>query len=231
MTRSATSPTTLLLLALLAAAPVSAQRPARSIVIVTGGEPSMPIPTLMEGAQNQVANFEVADHLFLRLANLGPGLITAGDRGFVPMLARSWSRRDSVTLVFELDPRARWHDGTPVTARDVLFAFARARDPGIAPKLATLTQHIAAVEADGDHRVIIRFTHPYAEQLYDATWHVAPLPAHLLAQLPPEGVARSPFLELRSATVPTAGCAAYPASSSSSRPTPRSSWAGRGSTG
>ncbi len=195
MTRSATSPTTLLLLAILAAAPLSAQRPARSIVIVTGGEPSMPIPTLMEGAQNQVANFEVADHLFLRLANLGPDLITAGDRGFVPMLARSWSRRDSVTLVFELDPRARWHDGAPVTARDVLFAFARARDPAIAPKLATLTQHIAAVEADGDHRVIIRFTHPYAEQLYDATWHVAPLPAHLLAQLPPDGVARSPFLE------------------------------------
>ena len=73
MTRSATSPTALLLLALLAAAPASAQRPASSIVIVTGGEPSMPIPTLMEGAQNQVANFEVADHLFLRLANLGPG--------------------------------------------------------------------------------------------------------------------------------------------------------------
>jgi peptide/nickel transport system substrate-binding protein len=195
VTRSATSPTALLLLALLAAAQASAQRPASSIVIVTGGEPSMPIPTLMEGAQNQVANFEVADHLFLRLANLGPGLITAGDRGFVPMLARSWSRRDSVTLVFELDPRARWHDGAPVTARDVLFAFARARDPAIAPKLATLTQHIAAVEADGDHRVVIRFTHPYAEQLYDATWHVAPLPAHLLAQLPPDGLARSSFHE------------------------------------
>jgi len=144
VTRSATSPTALLLLAFLTAAQASAQRPASSIVIVTGGEPSMPIPTLMEGPQNQVANFEVADHLFLRLANLGPGLITAGDRGFVPMLARSWSRRDSVTLVFELDPRARWHDGAPVTARDVLFAFARARDPAIAPKLATLTQHIAA---------------------------------------------------------------------------------------
>jgi peptide/nickel transport system substrate-binding protein len=193
--RSAPPPPALLLLALLAAAPASAQRPASSIVIVTGGEPSMPIPTLMEGAQNQVANFEVADHLFLRLANLGPGLVTAGDRGFVPMLARSWSRRDSVTLVFELDPRARWHDGAPVTSRDVLFAFARARDAAIAPKLATLTEHIAKVEADGDHRVIIRFTHPYAEQLYDATWHVAPLPAHLLAQLPPDQLAQSAFLQ------------------------------------
>jgi peptide/nickel transport system substrate-binding protein len=193
VTRSASA--TLLLLALVPIVPAAAQRAPTSIVIVTGGEPSMPVPTLMEGAQAQVANYEVADHLFLRLANLGPGLVTAGDRGFVPMLARSWSRRDSVTLVLELDPRARWHDGAPVTSRDVLFAFARARDPSIAPRLATLTQHIAAVEAEGDHRVVIRFTHPYAEQLYDATFHVAPIPAHLLARLPPDAVARSPFVE------------------------------------
>jgi peptide/nickel transport system substrate-binding protein len=193
VTRSASA--TLLLLALVPIVPAGAQRAPTSIVIVTGGEPSMPIPTLMEGPQNQVANFEVADHLFLRLANLGPGLVTAGDRGFVPMLARSWSRRDSVTLVFELDPRARWQDGTPVTSRDVVFAFARARDPAIAPKLATLTQHIAGVEAEGDRRVVIRFTHRYAEQLYDATFHVAPLPAHLLAHLPADQVARSPYAE------------------------------------
>ena len=193
MTRSA--PATLVLLALFSIVPAAAQRAPTSIVIVTGGEPTMPIPTLMEGPQSNVANFEVADHLFLRLANLGPGLVTAGDRGFTPMLARSWSRRDSLTLVFELDPRARWHDGVPVTSRDVLFAFARGRDPAIAPKLATLTQNIAAVEADGDRRVIIRFTRPYAEQLYDATFHVAPLPAHLLAQLRPDEVARSPFAQ------------------------------------
>ena len=191
------TPRTLLLLAAVAAAPIpaAAQRPASSIVIVTGGEPSMPIPTLMEGAQSNVANFEVADHLFLRLANLGPGLVTAGDRGFVPMLARGWTRRDSVTLAFDLDPRARWQDGVPVTAKDVLFAFARARDPAVAPRLATLTQHIAAVEAESDRRVIIRFTHPYAEQLYDATWHVAPLPAHLLAGIPADQLAQSPFAE------------------------------------
>ena len=55
--------------------------------------------------------------------------MTAGDRGFVPMLARSWTRRDSVTLVFDLDPRARWHDGAPVTARDVVFTFEPRQEP------------------------------------------------------------------------------------------------------
>ena len=37
-------------------------------------------------------------------------------------------------------------------------------------------------------------SHPYAEQLYDATLHVAPLPAHLLDTIPPEALARSSFV-------------------------------------
>lgn len=173
---------------------VRAQRARSSIVIVTGQEAAMPIPTLMEGAQANVGNQEVADQLFLRLAGLGPGLATAGDEGFLPLLARSWSRRDSLTLVFELDPRARWHDGAPVTARDVVFTFGRARDPALCPKLATLTRHIASVTAEGDRRVAIRFSLAYAEQFYDATFHVAPLPAHLLADIPPHQLAGSPFV-------------------------------------
>ena len=46
---------------------------------MTGGEASVPVPTLMEGPQAQTGNFDVADQLFLRLAELGPTLITAGD--------------------------------------------------------------------------------------------------------------------------------------------------------
>jgi len=75
-------------------------------VIATGAEASVPVPTLMEGALASTANSEVADQLFLHLAELGPTLMTSGDRAFEPALARSWTRRDSVTLVFDLDPRA-----------------------------------------------------------------------------------------------------------------------------
>jgi peptide/nickel transport system substrate-binding protein len=164
-----------------------------SIVIVTGQEAPMPIPTLMEGAQANVANFEIADQLFLRLAGLGADLTTAGDRGFVPLLARRWTRRDSVTLAFELDPRARWHDGTPVTAKDVVFTFERARDVQIAPRTANLLRHIVAITAENDDQVIFRFSHPYAEQLYDATFHVAILPAHLLRSVPAAELSRSEF--------------------------------------
>jgi len=191
----------LVLAAVLAGAPAArpplalAQREPSSIVIVTGQQATAPVPTLMEGPQNTLANYEIADHLFLRLAGVGPGLVTAGDRGFVPLLAKSWTRRDSLTLVFELDPRARWHDGSPVTARDVTFTFGRARDQTIAPRLASATRRIASVEAEGDHRVVFQFTEVYAEQLYDATFHVAILPAHLLAALPSTAKAWSSFVE------------------------------------
>jgi peptide/nickel transport system substrate-binding protein len=171
-----------------------AQGQRSSLVIVTGQQATVPVPTLMEGTEESLANYEIADHLFLRLAALGPGLVTAGDRGFVPQLARRWARRDSLTLMFELDPRARWHDGAPMLARDVTFTFGRARDPSIAPRLANVTRRIAEVEAEGDHRVVFRFKEVYSEQFYDATFHVAILPSHLLAALPPTRAAWAPFV-------------------------------------
>jgi peptide/nickel transport system substrate-binding protein len=172
----------------------SAQREPASIVLVTGQQATVPVPTLLEGPLNSSANQDLADQLFLRLAGLGPGLITAGDRGFVPLLAKSWTRRDSLTLAFELDPRARWHDGAPVTSRDVLFTMRRARDPAIAPRLTSVTRRIAAVEAEGDRVVVFRFREVYAEQLYDATFHTAIIPAHLLEHLPPTAEAWAPFV-------------------------------------
>jgi peptide/nickel transport system substrate-binding protein len=182
-----------LLAAALAALAPAVARAQSSLVIVTGAEASLPIPTLMEGDQAALANYEISDHLFLRLAALGPTLTTGGDAGFVPQLARSWTRRDSVTLAFELDPRARWHDGAPVTSRDVVFTMSRARNPAISPRVAKLLRYITGVEAEGDRTVVFRFARVYAEQLYDATFHTAMLPAHLLAGLPPDGLARSAY--------------------------------------
>src|SRR5512134_1780884 len=114
-----------LALALLWSTPAASQSgiPGTAVIIV-GADPNAPVPTVGPGKQN----VDVADILFLRLARMGPDIVTAGDKGFIPELARRWTRRDSLTLAFELDPRARWHDGTPVTARDVVFAFDRARD-------------------------------------------------------------------------------------------------------
>jgi peptide/nickel transport system substrate-binding protein len=177
---------------LLVTLPAAAQSPpAATLVIAVAGDPASPVPTLW---RNDQGNRELSDLLFLRLADLGPGLNTIDERSFVPRLARRWERRDALTLVFELDSRARWQDGTPVTARDVVFSLERAKNPVMSPQTATLLRRIRNVTAETERRVVIRFDESYPEQFYDAAYHVPPLPAHLLESIPPESLATSPFV-------------------------------------
>ena len=164
-----------------------------TLVVAVPREAQIPVPTLWRGDQS---TRELSDLLFLRLADLGPALNTANERSFLPRLATSWTRRDPTTLVFDLDPRARWQDGAPVTSRDVIFSLDRARNPTLSPQLSVLLRRLGAVTAEGDHRVVVHFSEPYAEQLYDAVYHAPPLPAHLLAALPPESLATLPFAAL-----------------------------------
>jgi len=181
-----------LVLGLPSAAPAR-QRPSDhgSIVIVMGGEPSTPVPTLL----GMKANDDVSDLLFLRLARPGQGKSVADERSYEPQLARTWTRRDSLTLVFELDPRAKWQDGAPVTARDVVWSFARTRDSTVDPDRALLLRYVTTVIAENDHRVVIRFRRAYPEQFYDATYQVQPLPTHLVDTIPPSRFAGSAFVQ------------------------------------
>lgn len=169
---------------------LGAQAPARdALVIATGEDVQLPVPTLTTSVEAS----RVADLLFLHLGRFAG--TSHGDKAAVPELAARWSRTDDRTLVFELDPRARWHDGTPVTTRDVLFSFERARNPKLVPTLARLLRDVESVTADGERRFTIRFTRAYPEQLYDATYHVLVLPAHLLASLPPDSLAASAYAQ------------------------------------
>ncbi len=176
-----------LLLTMAIASPLAAQATPRRLVIVIGQSILNIVPTF-SGASAVV---QVTDLVFLRLGRSAG--TSFGDRAAVPELARGWTRRDSVTLAFDLDPRARWQDGTPVTARDVVYSFTRARDPKQAATLAALLVDVASVEAEGDHRVVVRFARAYGEQLYDATYHVHILPSHLVANIPPDELRNSTF--------------------------------------
>lgn len=65
-----------------------------------------------------------------------------------PALARAWSESaDGLAWRFELDPAARWHDGTPVTAGQARAGIERHRG-GRSP-LAMLLAPVRAVEAEG----------------------------------------------------------------------------------
>jgi peptide/nickel transport system substrate-binding protein len=51
----------------------------------------------------------VQDLVYERLAEIRPELETIGDKGFAPLLAKSWTwAPDSLSIAFSLDPRARF---------------------------------------------------------------------------------------------------------------------------
>ena len=114
-----------------------------TVVMAVGQEPTRPYPVV--GSRGQ-ADADVADQLFLRLAGLDASLRTAGDNALRPELARSWRRLDSLTLLFDLDPRARWHDGTPVVANDLVYTWKVMSNPVAGYTGAATMEPIAAVE-------------------------------------------------------------------------------------
>ena len=64
-------------------------------------------------------------------------------------------------VIFTLRPEARFSDGTPVTAQDVVFSYEQLRDKGLSSFRAVIVQQIASIEALDDRRVRFTFTPDY----------------------------------------------------------------------
>ncbi len=160
-----------------------------TLVIAVPGDADLLLPPV---ATTQLA-VHVTERLFPRLAELKPDLVTDDDSGFAPSLARSWERRDPTTLVFRLDPRARWQDGRRITASDVVYTFGVYNDPATQSPYRVNVEPIADVLREDSLTVIFRFRRPYPEQLYDATYQMKILPSHLLDSIPHARLASSAF--------------------------------------
>jgi peptide/nickel transport system substrate-binding protein len=97
-----------------------------TVIIATPADADALVPTIVRTSSGRLAS----ELLFDRLADMGPERNTVGDAGFLPRLAQSWSwSADSLAISFDLDPRARWHDGQPVVAADVIAALRAIRSP------------------------------------------------------------------------------------------------------
>jgi peptide/nickel transport system substrate-binding protein len=153
-----------------------------TIVIAATGEPSSLLPPLVV----ETVGRDISDQVFERLADLAPGGAPVDSTAFRPRLADKWRRVDSLSWRFHIRPGARWQDGQPVTARDVVFSFEAYTDSLLdSPASGELRGRIRA-EAENDQSVRISFDRFYPEQLYDATWHVRVFPAHIWDGVPRE---------------------------------------------
>ena len=164
-----------------------------TVVIGTPADADALLMPLVDGVQGRI----VSELLFDRLADIGPSLNTVGDAGFEPRLARGWKwSGDSLAITFALDPDARWHDGAPVRAVDVVFGLQAIRDSSNVSSLDASTANIVAISALDSMRVEVRFARRSPEQFHSATL-VVPLPFHVYGAIPSGGLraseaARSP---------------------------------------
>ena len=151
-----------------------------TLVIAAAGEPDV----LLSPISDRAITRDVTDQIFLKLADLGLSGNTIGDEDFQPQLAERWEWDAPTTLVFHLDPRARWQDGQPVTAADVAFTYDVYTDTIVGSPFRSSLRQIAAVTTRDSLTVVFRFRQRYPEMFYDAVYHMRIMPSHLLREVP-----------------------------------------------
>ena len=82
-----------------------------------------------------------------------------------PDLATDWqaTRDDASEWRFELTREATFHDGRPVTARDVAASINYHRGPQSTSAVAPLLTDITEIRTDGDHAVIVSLSRGNAD--------------------------------------------------------------------
>ncbi|HEX9294108.1 MAG TPA: ABC transporter substrate-binding protein [Gemmatimonadales bacterium] len=150
-------------------------------------------PTLLPPSTEAIVANDIDEQLFLKLADVGMSTNTVGDEDFQPLLAQNWEWDGPLTLVFHLDPRARWQDGQRVTAADVEFTFDAYTDSAVGSPFRPKLHRIASVTQRDSLTTVFRFKEKYPEMFYDAVYHMRILPAHLLRAVPRDQWKTAPF--------------------------------------
>jgi peptide/nickel transport system substrate-binding protein len=170
----------LLLAMLLAAgcAPPAAEK--NELVIAHRG---MPL-TLMPHTREEVITNSVLMNMFESLAGFD------ADMKITPLLAVSWENPDDLTWLFKIRPGVRFHDGTPMTADDVVFSLERARTHP-ASALRSNCATISSITRTGDDTVKIVTARPSPILLHKLT-NAFVMPRRHLERVGPEAFARHP---------------------------------------
>ena len=143
------------------------------------------------GVEQQLAHLAFAP--FIDIDERGrsfPVLITT-----IPTVRNGGISADGRTLTYHLQPRARWQDGQPVTARDVLFTLRAIMDDRNPVRSRAGYELIARAVAPDAHTVVLTLRRRWAPAVATFfSYGTAPqfvLPAHAFASVAP--LATLPF--------------------------------------
>jgi len=119
--------------------------------------------------------YPVASQIFNKLVTLD------ANYNVIPDLAESWEVSPNASVyVFHLRKNVKWHDGVPLTCKDVKYTFLAMKNfTGVAAGLLNLNL-LKSVECQDDYTVVFKFSQPNAPFLSFVAWYgTFILPEHI----------------------------------------------------
>ncbi len=170
-------------------------RPASSgsggtVVIAVPGEAEHAMPVVIQ----TIAAKQVVDQIFAPLAEVGAEGSTIGDVGFVPRAAERWTwSADSGAIDFHMRRGARFHDGQPVGAADVVFSYQLYADPASASPHLSAFPRVDSIAAVDSMTVRVHFGERTPERFFKFATNLMVMPRHLLSGVSHDALGASPF--------------------------------------
>ncbi|MGZ9585618.1 ABC transporter substrate-binding protein [Paenibacillus marinisediminis] len=154
-----------------------------------------------------LASTYVAGLMFLPLVEIDEDLT------FKPMLADSIETKDHTTFTIKLNPNAKWTDGTPVTADDVIFTLKLMANPKVASIYTYMfgileglddagylpegKEDISGVKKLDEHTLELKTKAPTTINIFCDTIgrYLLTVPQSVLKDIAPENLSKSEFMQ------------------------------------
>ena len=135
----------------------SSKPDASTVVMIIESSPTNLDPRVGIDAQSERIDELIFDALLTRDEHLN----------VQPGLAESWNIPDPLTYVFHLHSGVKFHDGRPLTARDVKWTFDSLVQGKIRSTKASTYRFVSHIDAPDDSTVVFHLTEPSATLLWN----------------------------------------------------------------
>jgi peptide/nickel transport system substrate-binding protein len=153
------------------------------LVVLADREPDQLNPVTF----NSVPAYHAVHLMFRALAGRDSTL-----SGYAPDLAAAWQLENDSTLVLTLRDDVYWHDGTPVTADDVVFTIELQQNPLTASPRQADVAAVTSVVARDSFTVAVGLDRT-GMYTVNSLLEVVPVPRHLLADVAPADMHSASF--------------------------------------
>ncbi len=155
--RSSRVPGIFILLSLISLLSCANKPDANTLVMIIESSPTNLDPRIGIDAQSERIDSLIFDDLLSR----------GNDLNVAPGLAERWDIPNSTTYVFHLHAGARFHDGRPVTSRDVKWTFDSLLQGKIRSTKSAVYKFVDHIEAPDDVTVIFHMKQPDSTLLWN----------------------------------------------------------------